>query len=349
MLEKPVIADSALAACLHDDYGLTVSRLDFLPLGADHNTAVYCAASGETPYFVKLRSGGFDEMTVIIPRLLRDAGVEAVIAPIANKLGHLWTPVETFCLILYPFVNGTNGFERVLTARNWIDFGRALRRIHDTPLPVALAQRLPRETFAPDVRRQVRDYQATAETGVFHDPVAAEFAAFMTGKHAEISALVAQAERLGAMLAAQPPDFILCHADIHVGNLLITPDDATTIVDWDTLLLAPKERDLMFAGMGLGSSASLSADQQNALFYQGYGPVDVDPVALAYYRCERIVQDVYEYNRQVLFTTGDSPDRREGLQQFRSQFDPGGVVERAFQSIAALPLDIQSRPLRHPR
>ena len=341
MLEKPDIADATLLACLRDFYGVDNAQLEFLPLGADRNTAVYRAASAEATYFVKLR-GGFDEMTVIVPKLLHDAGVDHVIAPIPNALGHLWTPVEDFHLILYPFVAGTNGFERELTAQNWIDFGRALKSIHSTSLPPAAMQRIPKETFSSDVRRKVSLYQTVAATTPYRDPIAAEFAAFMTGKKAEISALVHHADRLGALLRARTLDFIPCHADIHVGNLLITPSDHLYVVDWDTLLLAPKERDLMFAGMGLGSSAAYSADQQTALFYQGYGPVDIDPIALAYYRCERIVQDVFEYTEQILFTEGDSADRWEGLRQFRSQFEPNAVVERAFQSIAALPPDAGS-------
>ncbi|MBK8027443.1 MAG: hypothetical protein IPK19_40150 [Chloroflexi bacterium] len=58
---------------------------------------------------------------------------------------------------------------------------------------------------------------------------------------------------------------------------------------------------------------------------------------MAYYRCERIVQDVYAYCLQILFTEGESADRRNGLEQLRSQFEPGAVVDRAFLAVYALP------------
>lgn len=45
------------------DYGMPAANLDFLPLGADANTAVYRAVTGQgTLCFVKLRSGSFDEL-----------------------------------------------------------------------------------------------------------------------------------------------------------------------------------------------------------------------------------------------------------------------------------------------
>jgi len=41
MLTKPDLKDEKIIACLHDNYGLDVAEISFLPLGADFNTAVY--------------------------------------------------------------------------------------------------------------------------------------------------------------------------------------------------------------------------------------------------------------------------------------------------------------------
>ena len=53
-------------------------------------------------------------------------------------------------------------------------------------------------------------------------------------------------------LQTQAQDWVVCHADLHNGNSLIAKDGALYIVDWDTAMLAPPERDLMFVGSGLG-------------------------------------------------------------------------------------------------
>ena len=76
MLEKPDLQDEKIIACVQDEYGLLVVQLAFLPLGADPNTAVYRAvAADETPYFVKLRRGGFDATAVTLPKFLSDQGI----------------------------------------------------------------------------------------------------------------------------------------------------------------------------------------------------------------------------------------------------------------------------------
>ena len=58
--------------------------------------------------------------------------------------------------------------------------------------------------------------------------------------------VVRRYRELGALLAADPPAFVLCHADIHTANIILNPRGEIRIVDWDETVIAPKERDLMF-------------------------------------------------------------------------------------------------------
>ena len=65
MLEKPALPDEHLLACAREEYGLRAERITFLPLGADPHTATYRLSTQEgTLYFLKLRRGVFDELTV---------------------------------------------------------------------------------------------------------------------------------------------------------------------------------------------------------------------------------------------------------------------------------------------
>lgn len=329
MLEKPDIVETSIAACLRDSYGIAVSSITFLPLGADRHTAVYRARGNHADLFIKLRSGNFDHAAVIIPRLLHAYGIGQIISPIPNQQGSLWTVLEGYMLILYPFIDGQDGFTRPLTAENWFALGRSLKAIHAAVLPADSVQTLPRETYSPHWRERVTLFLKQVEEQSFSDPIAAEFAAFLHEKAAEISALVTYAHSLASVVQKRGLPETVCHADIHIGNVLITESGMLYVVDWDTLMLAPKERDLMFIGMGMAHSATLTEDEQTVLFYQGYGPCEIDTAAVAYYRCERVVQDAEAYSEQILLASGSELDRQEGLRQFRSQFEPGCVVERA--------------------
>jgi spectinomycin phosphotransferase len=336
MLEKPDIPDEKIIDCLRDEYGLKVVEVAFLPLGADRDTAVYRVLGDDaTPYFVKLRRGAFDEITVIVPKLLHDQGIQHVIAPLPTRSQQLWASLGEFRLILSPFIDGRDGFEVGLSDRHWVDFGRALKSIHTAKAPPAITSRLQRETYSPKWREIVKRFQLQIEETTFADPAAAELAAFLKFKQDVVSQLVGRAERLAAILQTQSLPFMLCHADIHAWNILIETNGALYIVDWDTLILAPKERDLMFIGGGLMGHGH-TPEEEEALFYQGYGCTQVDPIALAYYRCERIVQDIAAYCEQILLTDAGGADRAEGLRQLKSQFLPNEVVELAFRPGSSL-------------
>ena len=65
MLEKPDFQDEKIIACLQTEFGVDVAQITFLPLGADQNTAVYrVVADDATLYFLKLRSGVFDNLWI---------------------------------------------------------------------------------------------------------------------------------------------------------------------------------------------------------------------------------------------------------------------------------------------
>ena len=108
-------------------------------------------------------------------------------------------------------------------------------------------------------------------------------ALFLKFKSTEILKIIKQTEALAIMISKQPLGYVLCHADIHGRNLMVDKEDALYIVDWDTLIFAPKERDLMFVGAGIWDSG-LTAPEKEALFYQGYGQTKINRDAIAYYR-----------------------------------------------------------------
>ena len=162
----------------------------------------------------------------------------------------------------------------------------------------------------------------------FAEPVAKQLAMFLNSKRDDILDMIARAEHFAALLQALPPPNVLCHADIHGGNLMISPAGPIYLVDWDAPVFAPKERDLMFIGGGLGFAGCSPRDDVR-LFYPGYGPVVIDAHALAYYRYERIVQDLVAYCDQLLLSDTGGEDRALALRYVRSNFEANGTLAMA--------------------
>jgi spectinomycin phosphotransferase len=337
MLEKPAISDDVIIACLRDTYDLAVTSLEFLPIGADQNTAVYRATTNETAYFIKLRSGDFDKMTVLAPKHLYDAGIGSVIPPLPTSNHALWVAVDDFKLAVSPYVNGYNGYEGNLSNQHWIEFGRALKALHTTPLPTTITNQIQRETFTDKFRNEA---QAFLTYDNFQDKIGMRLSDFLTQKQSEIHKLIQGAGYLASVLKSEKQDAVLCHADIHAGNVLIDADDNFYIVDWDTLILAPKERDLMYVGGGQFVNHR-TPEEETHLFYQGYGQADVNPIGIVYYRYERIVQDIVAYCEAIFLGSVGNQDRENGLHQLMSQFEAGGVVQIAFDSARQLPSEYQ--------
>jgi spectinomycin phosphotransferase len=329
MIEKPEISEDELLTLLREDYSLPTAQVVFLPLGADPNTVVYRVACEDgKAYFLKLRSGSFDETSVSLPKFLHDQYIEPFIAPLETRSGQLWGSLGNFKTILYPFVEGEDGYDIPMTPGQWSAFGKAVRRIHGAVLPPDLLSRIRVETYSPNWRDTVLKFLENSEPAFPADRAAMELSEILKEKRMEILDLVERAGRYARELRSRPSDFTLCHSDLHAGNLLISPGGEFYIVDWDDPILAPKERDLMFVGGGQGFRG-YTPEEEEALFYRGYGPVHIDPIAITYYRYERIVQDIGIYCGQLLSSSEGGEDRDQSLAYLQSNFERNGTIDMA--------------------
>src|SRR5215216_5309958 len=125
MLEKPNIPDDLIISNLQQEYGLHVAELTFLPIGADLGSAVYRVVTDDgTAYFLKSRKT-FDEIIVEVPLFLKSQGIREIIAPYETKSKQGWVDFGQYKMILYPFIEGKNGFEMDLTDQHRRTLGMA--------------------------------------------------------------------------------------------------------------------------------------------------------------------------------------------------------------------------------
>lgn len=331
MLEKPDLENKKIVECLANEYGLKIDNIAFLPLGADLNTAVYRAiADDETPYFVKLRRGEFDEASVAVPKFLSELGIKHIIPALPTRSGQFWTRLASYKVILFPFVAGQNGFEIDLSDQQRVELGSALKEFHSAQIPTTITKYVPREAFSPRWREKVKQFLVRIGSKSYDDPITVELAAFLRNKRDETCELVKRAEDLASVLQTQTPEFILCHGDIHGWNLLVDASDNLYIVDWDTLIFAPKERDLMFVGSGLGGNGH-TLKEEEILFYQGYGWTQINQTAMAYYRYERIIEDIAVICEHIFSSNGDGMDRRQSFEMLKSNFRSDGTIDIAYR------------------
>ena len=332
MTKKSLLSEQSIIDCLKINYGIEVATLTFLPLGADIHASVYKAEThNRSSYFVKLKGGRLhDDISAIIIDLLLNAGIEQIIPIVKTIDGQSTQRIDEFTITVFPFIDGRDGFSRDLTNDQWYTLGKVMKQIHRIHVPAEVQAKIRRESYSPKWRQAVRSLYPLIESEPSGDMVAVNLLTFMKKHTAVIHKLVDRAEQLAQMAQDQSSQFVLCHSDLHGGNVLMDANDAIYIVDWDEPIMAPKERDLMFIGGGVANVWNKPHEKE--LFYKGYGKTEVNMTLLAYYRHERIVEDIAVYGQQLLLTMAGGRDRIQWYEQFIGQFDPGGVVEIAFKT-----------------
>ena len=149
MIEKQFCSEQQIIDCLKNDYGIKIATLTSIPLGADIDALVYKAqAHDQSTYFVKIKRGYHQNVNVIIQQMLHGAGIQQIISPIKTNNGQLIHPIDDFTLLVYPFIEGQNGFNKNLTDDQWIILGKALRKIHEFKLPSSIKDQIKQEDYS---------------------------------------------------------------------------------------------------------------------------------------------------------------------------------------------------------
>jgi spectinomycin phosphotransferase len=334
MDEPHDLTQEALAAAMRRGFEINVVAMDFLAVGEDENAWVYRVDTEHpsTRYLLKVRAPTeSNEAASAVPRYLYESGVPHVVAPIRSTTQSLSVQEGRFSLTVYPFIEGTTGVETGLSEQHWRALGGLVKQLHASALPPDLMEVLPAEAYRVSALDVVRRVDGAVSGSSFPDRSARQVAAFWTSHRHEIQTLVERTEELGPQVEELSLPLVLCHADLHTWNVMIDLDGELWIVDWDEVIRAPKERDLMFLVGGIG--AGLVEPHETEWFFEGYGDVAVDPLALSYYRYAWAVQDVGGYGERIFLTPDISEaSRSHAARILRGLFDPSGIVELALAS-----------------
>ncbi|AMP89863.1 aminoglycoside O-phosphotransferase APH(9)-Ia [Legionella pneumophila] len=324
------IPDQQLIELLKVYYGIDIHAVQLIVGGADMNASGYKADSESNSYFVKLKYGHHDEINLSIISLLHNSGVKEIVFPVHTLEAKLFQQVDHFKMIVYPFIDAPDGFTKNLTEKQWKQLGKVLRQIHETTVPTSIQQRLRKETYSPKWREMVRSFYSQIGLDESDDQITTDFKSFFNQKIDSIHRLVDSSDDLSKKIQPDLDKYVLCHSDVHAGNVLVVNEESIYIIDWDEPMLAPKERDLMFIGGGIGNV--WNKPHEIDYFYEGYGKTNVDKIILSYYRHERIVEDIAIYGQDLLSRVQNDESRLESFKHFKSMFDPNDVIEIAFSS-----------------
>jgi spectinomycin phosphotransferase len=331
MREPPNIPEERLRACLQDEYDLYPVTFEFLPRGLDYSAGVYRMVSEQgTPYLLKVTARPLYEPGFLVPRYLRDQGITPVVAPVPTKNHTLWTKAVDWIVIVYPWIDGDSGWAG-MTDEQWREVGRIFRRIHGVQLLADDFSSLRKETFDPTEYSQwVHAFEAQhlhSQQGGSESSRAlrASWVAHQSAIHVAVSSL----EKLAVVLKSRTFPFVICHADLHPSNLIRDRHGHVFVIDWDEVMLAPKERDFIFI-----------REPEADAFWEGYGQREIDWMLLSYYLWERVIQDVIVNAQDVCFRDDLGEETKAGIAQVFDEYltEGGDNITAAYEAWARLAL-----------
>ena len=326
---------------IETEYDIQIHETEQLFLGADKDSYVYKVKLGNNKTcFLKIRTGLFIEPSVTIPYILYNALLPQktnrhIIEPIKTSKGNLFFKMEDCTVILYPFITGQSGIQRDLAETQWIELGKLLYQIHnfkwppDTASPEALG--ISWEKFGDEWVSSLANYMKELETRRVDNNYEKQFINLLVSRKKFMNDIIARTEELVSQIKTMELKYCICHADLHAANIFISDDNNFFIVDWDTLIFAPKERDLMFIGGGVANKWNKREEEE--LFYRGYGEYDkVNRAILSYYRYVRIIEDMVVYYDEFFADNANEKNQLSIIETVESTFMPGNVVDIAFKT-----------------
>jgi spectinomycin phosphotransferase len=306
---------------------------------------------------VKWTSGG-TVAGLTVSHALAHAGVDGVVAPLPANDGRLWSDRRGRRLVVAPWVDAPVALNADLEERHWVALGRLLAAVHalpvvgstDLPSSDQPHRRLRRAVAA--LHRDLDEALDLGSTTAAGDDLTLLVLDEAPMLRAVVDALLSGADHLRAtgVWSRNGAPNVVCHADPHLGNVLVDDEGGVWLLDWDDVVLGPREQDLLFVlDGGVLAFAPVTAAQTEA-FFTGYGPVEIHRHALAYHRSLRALEDLVDFALEVL-----APDRhprpiREAAYGYlQGNLAAGSLTEVALRSLHEIGLPASIPALRPDR
>jgi spectinomycin phosphotransferase len=215
---------------------------------------------------------------------LRAGGLPFVVAPIPTGTGESLRPLgPRHTIALFPFLEGAAGGSYEEDGDR-LAVAELLGALHRTPLTVAPAAAA--VGLAIPGRHHLEAALADLDEPWSAGPLSERARGAVADAASDLALLLTLADRLAADAERGDCGWVVTHGEPHPRNMMRTVE-RRVLVDWDTVALAPPERDLWLV---LGDPAGPAAERYSEV--TGRSP---DAAALEYYHLVWELKDLAEY------------------------------------------------------
>lgn len=324
---------------LQQQYGLQVACLTYLKQAwVAHCYAVDCA--GGERFFLK-----FYEQEQQARLYARDLAfylsmshqlhskqlLPDVAYPVPTRGGQFSVSLDDHLLILFPWIDGrTIGFVRFeddILARVATLVGTLHKSTPQIEWPDP-----PRESFGlpfeENLCRGLQELEKVTSTDTAGQQGLRDL---LLPCRDEALGLLDRLRELQSLVQARDHEMVVCHTDLHGGNLMVDERGRLHIVDWESSLLAPPEHDLHFFAWDV-RFWDLFLPRYEAAFH----PVRLDSATFGFYYYRRNLEDLAEWVVRILYENNGAERDREDLEGIREDCISGWpYLEKTIRDIEA--------------
>jgi spectinomycin phosphotransferase/16S rRNA (guanine(1405)-N(7))-methyltransferase len=316
------LSDAVLIDALREGWGLKVASIEYQAVGfGSHHWDT--TDTGGNRWFVtvwdldaKRRSADddvFDRLRAALAtsRAVYDTGAAFVVAPVPARDGAVVLPVsEQFALALYPYVDGRTDRGEYRTAADRLAVMEMLVVLHASHDSVTRHARVDDFGLAKrdDLELALDDLAAPWDGGPYSERTRA-----LLSRHASgVARLLEVYDTLAAEARERPDRMVLTHGEPHIENVMLTAN-GLVLIDWDTTLLAPPERDLWMLEPSDGLIPVAYAEARG---------VAVLSTMLDLYRMQWDLAEIAIYTAEFREPHVESDDTRESWKNLTLFLDP---------------------------
>jgi spectinomycin phosphotransferase len=309
------VSDRDLRSALHDGWQLDAATAVYAPVGGGSYHWIVRDGAGrkwfatvddldEKRWLGSTRDGVAEGLAMAMElavALRQDACLPFVLAPTIARNGAAVVRLGcAYAVALFPYVDGACGV-----------FGEELppdEQNHLVDMLAALHRAAPGRIQAPlhDAELAHRNDLETALSDIGQPwdggPLSEPARALLAPRAAQIRRLLDRFDRLAERATTLEP--VITHGEPHPANLLTTGTE-TLLIDWDTVGLAPPERDLWWV---ISDGSAGAADR-----YARATGRPVDPAALALYRLRWALDDLSIFTYRLRSGHDRSADAEHAL------------------------------------
>jgi spectinomycin phosphotransferase len=315
MLTEPMMIErTVIQTALQKAYGLTLHTLTFVPKGETSWGYIIDTADGRR-YFLKIFGSTITDVAALslTYHLAHDCHIETVTSPLPMQSGDVVLPLHPYQAALFPYIDGQTLAGRQPTPRVARAIGQALARIHACVDTRAHCRRV--EQFEITIRDRL--------LATLH--IIADEAQVLEGYKGAVRALLAPRvpklrdqldlfHQVQQDLRKRELDLVVCHGDPTPGNIIVASDGHVALIDWDDVLLAPKEKDLMFF---------LDDDSQDVI--AGYervaGSIQLNQDILRFYQYQWTLGAITTFSSRIIFENTSDAQNAHDLEELKLELE----------------------------